>query len=65
VAFALFAVLGVLALFVLHGPAAGVAALAALLTFVLACIQALRRYDTDDRRQSDRAAVGGWFGGWF
>jgi hypothetical protein len=58
--FALPAVLFVLAVFVLHGPIAGVAALATLLTFIAACIHALRGQAVDDR-----SALGGWVGGWF
>jgi hypothetical protein len=64
-AFAFVAVLGILALFVLDGAAAGVAALAAMLGFILACIAALRRKDADDRRSADRTGLAGWFGGWF
>jgi hypothetical protein len=63
--FALFVVLGILALFVLDGVAGGVAALAAMLVFILACIGALRRQDVDVRRRSDRAGLAGWIGGWF
>ena len=65
VAFALVGVLLILSLFVLHGVAAGVAAFAAMLGFILACIDALRRRDADVRRDADRAGLGGWFGGWF
>jgi hypothetical protein len=65
VASALFAVLGILALFVLDGAAGGAAALAAMLMFIVACIEALRRQDADVRRRSDRAGLAGWFGGWF
>ena len=61
VAFALCAVLAVLALFVLDGIAAGVAALATMLAFVLACITALGRRDGD----TDRTGVAGWVGNWF
>jgi len=60
-AFALCAVLAVLALFVLDGVAAGVAALATMLAFILACIAALGRRDGD----TDRTGVGGWVGHWF
>lgn len=63
--FALFAVLAILALFVLDGAAGGVAALAALLVFILACIDAMRREDSDARRDADRTGLAGWFGGWF
>jgi amino acid transporter len=64
-AFAFVAVLGILTLFVLDGAAAGVAALATMLGFILACIAALRRKDADDRRGADRTGLAGWFGGWF
>jgi hypothetical protein len=64
-AFALFAVCAILSLFVLHGPAAGMAALAAIFTFILACIAALGRQDADVRRDGDRTGLAGWIGGWF
>jgi hypothetical protein len=64
-AFAFVAVLGILALFVLDGAAAGVAALATMLGFILACIEALRRKEADDRRSADRIGLAGWLGGWF
>ena len=60
IGFALPALLFVLAVFVLHGPIAGVAALATMLTFIGACINVLRGEKTDDR-----VALGGWVGGWF
>jgi membrane associated rhomboid family serine protease len=63
--FALVAVLLIFSLFVLHGAAAGVAAFAAMLGFILACIAALRREDADTRRTADRSGLAGWFGGWF
>lgn len=63
--FALVAVLLILSLFVLHGVAAGVAAFAAMLGFILACIAVLAREDADARRKADRTGLGGWFGGWF
>jgi membrane associated rhomboid family serine protease len=65
ISFALVAVLFVLALFVLHGVAAGVAAFAAMVGFILACIAALSREDAETRRTADRTGVAGWFGGWF
>jgi len=64
-AFVPFAVLAVLALFVLHGPAAGFAALAAMLAFIITCMGALRRRSADLRGDSDRTGVAGWLGGWF
>ena len=63
--FALVAVLGILAVFVLHGAAAGVAAFAAMFGFIAACIYALHRRDADVRRDADRTGIAGWFGGWF
>lgn len=64
-AFALVAVLAVLALFVLDGPAGGVTALAAMVVFILACIGALRGRNADVGGRADRAGLGGWMGGWF
>ena len=63
--FAFVAVVAILAVFVLHGAAAGAAAFAAMLGFIAACIYALHRRDADGRRDADRAGLGGWFGGWF
>jgi membrane associated rhomboid family serine protease len=63
--FALVAVVAILAVFVLHGAAAGAAAFAAMLGFIAACIYALHRRDAEVRRDADRAGLGGWFGGWF
>ena len=65
ISFALVAVLLILSLFVLHGAAAGAAALAAMLGFILACIDALHRQDADVRRKADQTGLAGWFGGWF
>jgi hypothetical protein len=47
IAFALSAVLLVLALFVLDGAARGVASVATILVFALACMLALRGRETD------------------
>jgi hypothetical protein len=65
IAFSLVALFGILSQFVLEGPAAGVAALAAMIGFILACIDALRRQDAGVRRSADRSGLAGWFGGWF
>jgi hypothetical protein len=65
VGFALFAVLAVLGLFVLHGIASGAACLAAMLVFILSCINALRDEDPDSVAHNQRTGVAGWFGGWF
>ena len=63
--FALFAILATLSIFVLHGPASGMAALAAMLVFIGACMSALRSHDDEARANSDRTGVAGWIGGWF
>jgi hypothetical protein len=63
--FVLVGVLLILSFFVLHGAAAGVAAFAAFLGLIAACIDALHRKDADVRRNADRSGVAGWFGGWF
>jgi predicted membrane channel-forming protein YqfA (hemolysin III family) len=63
--FALFAVLGILGLFVLDGTAAGVTSLAAILVFIGACIYALRGQDADVAAASQRSGLRGWLGGWF
>jgi cobalamin synthase len=60
--FVLAAVLAILSLFVLHGAVSGVVALAAMLVFIAACIQALRGEGGDT---ADRTGLAGWFGGWF
>jgi hypothetical protein len=65
VGFTLAAICAVLAVAVLHGPIAGVFALVAMLGFIGACMNALRGHDPDAIRRGDRAAIGGWFGGWF
>jgi hypothetical protein len=62
IAFALEAVLAILALFVFNGPAGGVTGLVVLVLFILTCIAALRSRATPD---SDRAGLVGWMGGWF
>jgi hypothetical protein len=62
IAFAVDAVLVILALFVFDGPAGGITALVALLLFILTCIAALRSRATPD---SDRTGLAGWMGGWF
>ena len=59
--FALVGMLLILSFFVLHGAAAGVAAFAAFLGFIAACIDALRRKDADVRRNADRSGLAGWF----
>jgi hypothetical protein len=65
ISFALVAVLGILAVFVLDGAAAAAAALAAMLGLILACMEALRREDEEVRRKADRTGLAGWFGGFF
>ena len=58
IVFAVSAVLSILALFALDGAASGVALLAAIIVFVLACMLALRG------READAGAMerGGWGG---
>jgi len=65
VGFAVFAVLAVLGLFVLHGPAAGIASLGALLAFIFACMYALRGNDPETVSHDERTGLTGWFGGWW
>ncbi len=65
IGFAVFAALGILALFVLDGALAGIASLAAMLAFIGACIYALRGEDADTRKHGDRTGLAGWIGGWF
>jgi hypothetical protein len=66
VLFALFAVLTILGLFVIHGPEAGLVLLAAMIAFIVACIHALSlQEDSGAVANSHRAGVTGWFGGWF
>ena len=65
VGFAIFAIMAVLGLFVLHGIAAGVVLFAALLEFIFACVYALRGEDRNAVDHSNRTGVSGWFGGWF
>ena len=60
IAFAVSAVFAVLALFVLDGAASGVAALAATLVFVLACMLAVRGRETDGGASAQER--GGWGG---
>jgi hypothetical protein len=63
--FVLCAVLAILSLFVLDGAGSGMAALAAMLVFIAACISALRGQDPATAAQSDRTGLAGWIGGWF
>jgi hypothetical protein len=65
IAFAVVTVLAILAVFILHGAAAGAAAFAAMFGFIAACIYALHGQDADVRRDADRTGIAGWFGGWF
>jgi hypothetical protein len=60
--FVLAAVLAIVSLFFLDGAMSGVAALAAMLVFIAASIQALRGEGDAD---VDRTGLAGWFGGWF
>ena len=63
--FALFAALTIIGLFALDGAVAGVALLAALLVFIVACIYALRGEAPAAVTDSDRTGLVGWIGGWF
>lgn len=63
--FAPAVLLGVLAGFVVHGPVAGVLALATMLAFIGACIHALRDEDPEAVARGHRVGLGGWVGGWF
>jgi hypothetical protein len=65
VGFAIFAVLAVVGLFVVHGVAAGVTLFVALLEFIFACIYALGGEQADSVAHSNRGGFAGWFGGWF
>src|SRR3954470_11911732 len=56
IAFALVAVLAILAVFVLHGAAGGAAAFAAMFGFIAACIYALQRRDADVRCAAETLA---------
>jgi hypothetical protein len=64
-AFALDAMLAILSLFILDGAVAGMAAFAAMLVFIFACIGALRRSNADLGGRTDRTGIAGWIGGWF
>jgi hypothetical protein len=65
VAFALDATLAILAVFVLDGAVAGVAAFAAMLAFIFTCIAALRQPNADLGGRTDRTGLAGWIGNWF
>lgn len=65
IGFALFAVLTIVGLLVLDGPAAGVTLFAALLVFIVACILALSREEPDAVTHNERTGLAGWLGGWF
>ena len=63
--FVLTAALGLVSVLVLHGAAAGVGSLLALLAFIAACMYALRGRDADSMERTERAGLRGWAGGWF
>ena len=65
VAFSLDAILAILAVFVLDGAVAGVAAFAAMLGFIVVCIAALRQANADLGGRTDRTGLAGWIGHWF
>jgi membrane associated rhomboid family serine protease len=62
--FALFVILAVLGLFVLDGPAGGIASLAAIFAFIGSCMYSLRGEDPATVSQNERTGMAGWFGGW-
>jgi len=51
--------------FILDGAVAGVAAFAAMLVFIFACIAALRQPNADLGGRTDRTGLVGWIGHWF
>ena len=63
--FALDAITAILAVFILDGAVAGVAAFAAMLGFIFACIAALRQPNADLGGRTDRTGLAGWIGHWF
>ena len=65
VAFALDAMLAILAVFILDGAIAGVAAFAAMFVFIFVCIAALRQPNADLGGRTDRTGLAGWIGHWF
>ena len=54
-------VLAALGFVVLDGPGAGVVSLLAVLTFLGACMYALRSHDSASVRRSERTNMAGWF----
>jgi hypothetical protein len=65
IAFALDATLAIVAVLILDGAVAGVAAFAAMLGFIFACIAALRQPNADLGGRTDRTGLAGWIGHWF
>ena len=65
VAFALDAALAIVAVLILDGAVAGVAAFAAMLGFIFVCIAALRQPNADLGGRTDRTGLAGWIGHWF
>jgi hypothetical protein len=65
VAFALDATLAIVAVLILDGAVAGVAALATMLVFIFACVAALRQPNADLGGRTDRTGLAGWIGHWF
>jgi hypothetical protein len=65
VAFALDATVAILAVSLLNGVVAGVAALAAMLGFIFTCTAALRQPNADLGGRTDRTGLAGWIGHWF
>ena len=65
VGFAISFALGIVGLLVFHGAAGGIICLVAMLSFIGACIYAVRGEDADAVTRSDRVGLAGWIGGWF
>lgn len=63
--FALTAALGLVSLFVLDGIVAGITSFFAMLSFIGACVYALRGQDRDTIARNQRVGLRGWVGGWF
>jgi hypothetical protein len=65
IGFVLAGICGILAVFVLHGNAAGMAAAACMLGLIAACLNAMRAAEPGTLSNISRAGLGGWLGGGF
>jgi hypothetical protein len=65
IGFALFVILAILGLFVLDGPAGGMASLAAIFAFIGSRMYSLRGEEPATLSRDERTGMAGWFGGWF